>query len=72
MYDRRARAGSEPSGASGTVNLPSGEGHGTQYYEDGYRVSRDTDGQSDSNEYWTNQNVRKGRRGRHAPPPDAR
>ena len=72
MYDRRARSGSEPSGARGEVNLPSGEGHGSQYYEDGYRLSRDTDGQGDDRVHWTNQNVGKKNRNRHTPPPDAR
>ncbi|HSE61593.1 MAG TPA: hypothetical protein VLA88_04850 [Candidatus Saccharimonadales bacterium] len=72
MYDRGARSDHEPTGASGYVNLPSGEGHGTQYYDDGYRLSRDTDGEGDGQVHWTDQNVGRKHDGRHTPPPDAR
>lgn len=77
MYDRRARSGHEPTGASGYVELrgpDAGHGHGTQYYADGYRLSRDTDGQGDSAVHWTDDNIPKGKRHyeeRHTPPPDA-
>jgi hypothetical protein len=77
MYDRRARSGHEPAGASGYVELrgpDAGYGHGTQYYDDGYRLSRDTDGQGDSAVHWTDDKIPKGRRHyeeRHTPPPDA-
>ncbi|HEX6462312.1 MAG TPA: hypothetical protein VFZ58_03490 [Candidatus Saccharimonadales bacterium] len=79
MYDRRARSGRTPSGAHGEFRTGKGGnstgGHSTQYYDDGYRLSRDTDGQSDQQVHWTNQSVPKGRRHRrkrHTPPPDAR
>lgn len=59
MYDR---------GAGGSVDLPSGQGHSTQFYDDGYRLSRDTDGQADSQVHWTDQSVRKGSSKRHKSP----
>lgn len=75
MYNRRARSDHEPMGASGYAELrglDAGRGHGTQYYEDGYRLSRDTDGAGDNNSHWTNQTLSKGSDDRHTPPPDAR
>lgn len=43
LYDRGARTGSEPSGASGVfARRDGGREHSTQYYSDGYRLSRDT------------------------------
>jgi hypothetical protein len=72
MYDRRARTDHEPTGASGLIDAFSGEGHSSQWYDDGYRVSRDTDGQSDDLVHWTDQSKGKHHRDRHKPPPDAR
>lgn len=72
MYDRRARTDHEPTGARGEANLRGGTGHGSQWYDDGYRLSRDTDGQGDSAVHWTNQRLRKKHDDRHTPPSDAR
>ncbi len=75
MYDRRARTGSEPAGASGEIDPRTGKGHGSQWYDDGYRVSRDTDGQGDQRVHWTDERIPKGKRRydeRHTPPSDAR
>jgi membrane protein involved in colicin uptake len=72
MYDRSVSSES-PAGARGSYNLRGDRrGHSTQYYPDGTRKSWDTDGTGDNqNEHWTDQNVPKGRRGRHNPPPHA-
>lgn len=77
MYDPSVRSGERPQGAYGEVNLhgeTGAEGHSTQYYADGHRVSWDGDGRTDHGEHWTNDNVPKGKRNRvrrHTPPPDA-
>ena len=57
------------SGFNGEIDLNTGTGHGTQYYDDGYRFSRDFP--DDQNEHWTNQNVDKDDGGRHGRPSDA-
>lgn len=72
MYGRNYASTKAPKGASGGFNPRSGRGHGTQYYDDGTRVSWDTDGQGDSNRHWTNQNVGKGNPRRHQRPPHAK
>jgi hypothetical protein len=74
MYDRGARSEHEPIGAEGEALLRTGEGHGSQWYGDKYRLSRDTDGVGDNEVHWTNQDVKKGKRRygkRHETPPDA-
>lgn len=73
LYDRGARTGSEPIGASGVfARRDGGREHNTQYYEDGYRLSRDTGPNGDHKVHWTNQNVSRGAKSRHYPPGDAR
>lgn len=84
LYDRRARRDTPPLGVrnrdndtrdrSGTfydrnrqVDL-----HVTQYYEDNYRVSWDTDGKSDRDHHWTDQSLPSGHPDKHNPPEDAR
>ena len=84
LYDRRARRDTPPLGVrnrdndtrdrSGTfydrnrqVDL-----HVTQYYEDNYRVSWDTDGNSDRSYHWTDQNLPSSHPRSHVPPEDAR
>ena len=57
------------SGYSGEIDLDTGTGHGTQYYDGGYRYSRDFP--DDQNGHWTNQNVDRDDDGRHNTPPDA-
>jgi hypothetical protein len=74
MYDRRARRDHEPTGASGEISLrgsDAGDGHSTQYYADGYRLSRDMDGEEDTLVHWTNQKLGKKHDARHSPPADA-
>lgn len=74
-YDRGARADHEPQGGRGWANLREGTGHSTQHYDDGYHLSRNTDGQNDDRIHWTDQSIPKGKRKfsrRHKPPPDAR
>lgn len=77
MYDRSARSGSVPTAGSGEHRFRGedvGTGHFTQAYADGYRLSRDTDGTSESDVHWINQNVSKGKRNRakrQTPPSDA-
>lgn len=46
--------------------------HVTQYYGDNYRISWDTDGESDKDHHWTNQSLPYGHPDRHNPPEDAR
>lgn len=73
LYDRGARTGSEPIGASGVfARRDGGREHSTQYYGDGYRLSRDTGPAGDTRIHWTNQSVAKGSSSRHRPPSDAR
>lgn len=70
LYDRGARTGSEPAGASGIfARRDGGREHSTQYYSDGYRLSRDTGQGGDRDVHWTNQGVVKGSPSRHNPPP---
>ena len=65
--------GAEPSGASGVfARRDGGREHSTQYYSDGYRLSRDTGQGGDRDVHWTNQGVAKGSSSRHTPPSDAR
>ena len=73
LYDRGARTGSEPAGASGIfARRDGGREHSTQYYSDGYRLSRDTGQGGDRDVHWTNQGVAKCSPSRHNPPSDAR
>ena len=74
LYDRGARTGSEPIGASGVfARRDGGREHNTQYYEDGYRLSRDTGPGGDHKVHWTDQRVKnKSSSRRHRPPSDAR
>lgn len=72
MYGRNYGSTQEPRGASGHFNPRTGEGHSTQYYDDNYRYSWETDGEGESNEHWTNQNVGKGHQRRHEEPPHAK
>lgn len=73
LYDRGARSGSDPAGASGIfARRDGGREHSTQYYSDGYRLSRDTGEGGDRNVHWTNQGVARGSSSRHTPPSDAR
>ena len=73
LYDRGARTESEPIGAKGVfARRDGGREHNTQYYEDGYRLSRDTGPNGDRKVHWTNQNVSRGAKSRHYPPSDAR
>lgn len=59
LYDRGARTGSEPAGASGIfARRDGGREHSTQYYPDGYRLSRDTGQGGDRDVHWTNQSVK--------------
>lgn len=58
------------SGTSGEIDLETGSGHGTQYYEDGYRYSKDFPDDKDG--HWTNQNEEKDSSERHSPPSDAK
>lgn len=72
LYDR-AVSSESPKGARGGYDFREEYGHATQYYEDGTRVSWDLDEEGNQeNVHWTDQNVRKGRDGRHDPPPHAR
>lgn len=80
LYDRRARSDLVPKGVStrdnnsndrsgvfydrkGPVDL-----HVTQYYEDNTRLSWDTDGKTDRDRHWTDQNVQSSAPGRHRKP----
>ena len=72
MYDRGARTGQTPNGAQGEFDARTGQGHSTQYYGDGYRLSRDGDGQNDDAVHWTDQGAGKHSPRRHRPPRDAR
>lgn len=44
--------------------------HVTQYYDDNTRLSWDTDGKTDRDRHWTNQNLPSGHPDRHAEPDD--
>ena len=75
MYDRNARINTEigGSGKGNYINVRTGEGHTTQWYDDGYRISWDTkDGGMTEKSHWTNQNVSKGDQHRHDAPDDAK
>lgn len=75
MYDRNARINTEigGSGKGNYINVRTGEGHTTQWYDDGYRISWDTkDGGMTEKSHWTNQNVPKGDQYRHDAPDDAK
>lgn len=75
MYDRNARTNTEigGSGKGNYINVRTGEGHTTQWYKDGYRISWDTkDGGMTEKSHWTNQNVSKRDQRRHDAPDDAR
>ena len=75
MYNRRARTQTEigGSGEGNYINVRTGEGHTTQWYKDGYRVSWDTkDGGKTEQVHWTNQNVSKRKPNeRHKEPDDS-
>ncbi|MBL7487179.1 hypothetical protein I6A60_08565 [Frankia sp. AgB1.9] len=72
LYDRSVSS-EGPRGARGIYSIRDREGHATQYYADGTRVSWDLDEEGNRvNEHWTDQNVSKGRDSRHDPPPHAR
>ena len=71
LYDRSVSS-ENPLGAQGGYSFRDNQGHATQYYEDGTRISWDLDENGDQQrKHWTNQNIRKGREGRHDPPPHA-
>ena len=84
LYDRRARTNTLPLGVSNRDNDTNDRSgvfydrrrqidlHVTQYYKDNYRVSWDTDGESDKGHHWTNQNLPYKHPDRHIPPEDAR
>lgn len=72
MYGRNYASNNTPRGASGGFNARTGQGHGTQYYDDNSRYSWNTDGQGDSGGHWTNQNAGKKSRNRHQKPPHAK
>ena len=83
LYDRRARTGSTPRGVSTRDNeTRNREGifydrhrdvdlHVTQYYDDNKRVSWDTDGTSDRDRHWTDQDLPYDHPEKHRPPRDA-
>lgn len=74
IYNRSARKNT-PIGGSGEenyINVRTGRGHTTQWYDDGYRISWDTeDGGKTEKAHWTNQNVSKRNPHRHDEPDDA-
>ena len=84
LYDRRARTNTLPLGVSNRDNDTNDRSgvfydrrrqidlHVTQYYKDNYRVSWDTDGKSDKNYHWTDQNFPSSHPEAHIPPEDAR
>ena len=84
LYDRRARTNTLPLGVSNRDNDTNDRSgvfydrrrqidlHVTQYYKDNYRVSWDTNGESDKGHHWTNQNLPYKHPDRHIPPEDAR
>lgn len=69
MYGRSRGSSKEPTSAQGHFDVRSEQGHSTQVYDDKTRLSWDADGRTDHDPHWTNQNTRKGRDGRHDPPP---
>lgn len=84
LYDRRARRDTLPLGVRNRDNDTNDRSgvfydrnrqvdlHVTQYYGDNYRISWDTDGESDKDHHWTNQSLPSGHPDRHNPPEDAR
>ena len=84
LYDRRARRDTLPLGVRNRDNDTNDRSgvfydrnrqvdlHVTQYYGDNYRISWDTDGESDKDHHWTNQNLPYNHPDRHIPPEDAR
>lgn len=84
LYDRRARRDTPPLGVRNRDNDTNDRSgvfydrsrqidlHVTQYYGDNYRVSWDTDGKSDKNYHWTDQNFPSSHPEAHIPPEDAR
>lgn len=85
LYNRRARRDTPPLGVRNRDNDNTKDRSGTfydrnrqidlhvtQYYEDNYRVSWDTDGESDRGYHWTDQNLPSGHPENHIPPEDAR
>ena len=84
LYDRRARTNTLPLGVSNRDNDTNDRSgvfydrrrqvdlHVTQYYKDNYRVSWDTDGNSDRSYHWTDQNLPSSHPRSHVPPEDAR
>lgn len=78
-FYERGRSNKSPVHAEGYLPLRSSEpgvdidvAHVTQVYDDGYRLSRNVDGTSESKRHWTRQDVRKKDPRRHIPPADAR
>lgn len=83
LYDRRARRNTLPMGVGNRDNDTKERTsvfydrnrdidlHVTQYYHDNYRLSWDTDGESDKKRHWTNQNLSRKHPLRHKPPEDA-
>lgn len=84
LYNRRARRDTPPLGVRNRDNDTNDHSgvfydrnrqidlHVTQYYGDNYRISWDTDGESDKDHHWTNQSLPSGHPDRHNPPEDAR
>ena len=83
LYDRRVRRDTLPMGVRNRDNDTKERTsvfydrnrdidlHVTQYYHDNYRLSWDTDGESDRRYHWTDQNVSSKHPQRHTPPYDA-
>lgn len=78
-FYERGRSNKSPVHAEGYLPLRGSESgvdidgaHVTQVYDDGYRLSRNVDGTSESKRHWTRQDVRKKDSRRHIPPADAR
>ena len=84
LYDRRARRDTLPLGVRNRDNDTNDRSgvfydrnrqvdlHVTQYYGDNYRVSWDTNGNSDRSYHWTDQNLPSSHPRSHVPPEDAR
>ena len=84
LYDRRTRRDMPPLGVRNRDNDTNDRSgtfydrrrridlHVTQYYEDNYRVSWDTDGKTDRGHHWTDQSLPSSHPHNHVPPEDAR
>ena len=72
IYDREIRKDHDVAGINGQFSFRNNFGHSTQYYSDGYHISRDTaDGVHETNIHWTNHNLPKHDPKRHDKPEDA-